>query len=298
MLRDITNKVVIITGATDGIGLETARKLAIHKPRLVLVGRNTQKGLAVAEELRKESGNINIEFFTADLSSQAEIRSFVEKFKSKYDRLDILINNAGAYFPKKLYSADGFEMTFALNHLGYFLVTNLLMDYLLKSAPSRIINVSSMAHTSARLNINDLNSDGRYSPWNAYATSKLENLYFTYELGNRLKGSGVTVNAVHPGLVNSQFGKQGGGPFMAAFRLMQKVSGKTPAIGAKTSIYLAISDEVEGVSGRYFADEKQSKSSKASYDKAVSKKLWDISEKLTKSKLDEIISQVSTKKTV
>jgi NAD(P)-dependent dehydrogenase (short-subunit alcohol dehydrogenase family) len=282
MNRDIANKVVIITGATDGMGLETARELARHNPRLVLVGRNAEKGLRVVDSLKKESGNKDIEFFAADLSSQADIRDFVKKFKARYARLDILINNAGAYFPKKLISADGLEMTFALNHLGYFLLTNLLLDYLTKSAPSRVISVSSMAHSNARFDIDNLNSDDKYSPWNAYATSKLENLYFTYELADRLKGSGVTVNAVHPGLVNSQFGKQGGGLFLVIFRLMQKFSGKTPANGAKTSIYLALSNEVEGVSGAYFADEKRSESSKKSHDKVISKKLWDVSESLTK----------------
>ena len=284
MNRDITGKVIIITGATDGMGLETARELAKHNPRLVLVGRNTEKGLRIVDELKKESGNKGIEFFAADLSSQEDIRDFVERFKAKYDRLDILINNAGAYFPKKMISADSFEMTFALNHLGYFLLTYLLLDYLVESSPSRIINVSSMAHTGAKFDIDNLNSKDRYSPRNAYATSKLENLYFTYELAERLKGTGVTVSAVHPGLVNSQFGKQGSGPFLAIFRIMQKYSGKTPANGAKTSIYLALSDEVEGISGGYFADEKRSESSEVSHDKALAKKLWDISEKLTKLK--------------
>jgi NAD(P)-dependent dehydrogenase (short-subunit alcohol dehydrogenase family) len=284
MNRDITNIVIIVTGATDGVGLETARELAKHNPKLVLVGRNIEKGLRVVEELKKESGNKEIEFFAADLSSQSDIRDFANNFQAKYDRLDVLVNNAGAYFPSKLVSVDGFEMTFALNHLGYFLLTNLLLATLKKSAPSRIINVSSMAHFSARFDIIKLNSEDKYSPWNAYATSKLENLYLTYELAEKLKGTGVTVNAVHPGLVNSKFGKQGGGPFLAIFRIMQKYSGKTPANGAKTSIYLALSDEVEGTTGAYFADEKRSESSKASHDKVVAKKLWQISEKLTKLK--------------
>jgi len=284
MNRDITNKIVIITGATDGMGLETARELAKHNPKLVLVGRNSVKGSRVVEELIKESGNNSIEFFSADLSSQKDIREFVEKFKAKYDHLDMLINNAGAYFPEKLISADGFEMTFALNHLGYFLLTNILLDYLKKSTPSRIINISSGAHMMAKFDINNLNSDGKYDAWNAYSTSKLENLYFTYELAEKLNSTGVTVNAIHPGLVNSQFGKKGKGITLAIFQALQKLIGKTAANGAKTAIYLALSDEVEGITGSYFADEKLSKSSEVSHDKEIAKKLWEISEKLTKLK--------------
>ncbi len=282
MNRDITHKVILITGATDGMGLETARALAKHNPRLVLVGRNATKGQRVVEELKQESGNQAIEFMQADLSAQQDIRELVKTFKSKYDRLDVLINNAGAYIPVKQLSADGFEMTFALNHLGYFLLTNLLLDELTRSAPSRIINISSAAHASARFDINNLNSEGKYSPWNAYATSKLENLYFTYELADRLKGTDVTVNAVHPGLVNSQFGKQGSGPFLAIFRLMQKFIGKTAANGAKTSIYLALADEVEGITGSYFANEKMAQSSKVSQDREMGRKLWEMSEKMTR----------------
>ena len=281
MNRDITNKVIVITGATDGMGLVTAEELAKHGPKLVLIGRNLEKCNSVVEHLKRQSGNQNIEFLQADLSSQTDIRRVADEFKEKYDRLDILINNAGAYFPKKMVSEDGYEMTFALNHFGYFLLTNLLLDTIKHSAPARIINISSTAHSSAKIDWNDINMEKKYHPWLAYANSKLMNLYFTYELAGRLIGTGVTVNAVHPGLVNSQFGKQGGGPFLAIFRAMQKGSGKTPENGARTAIYLALSDEIEGVTGEYFADEKLSKSSKVSRDKTLAKKLWDISEKET-----------------
>jgi len=277
MNRDISNKVIVITGATDGVGLATATELAKHKPKLVLIARNQKKGDEVVLKLKRESGNDNIEFMKADLSSQKEIRRVVREFKGKYDRLDVLINNVGAVFEKRLETVDGYEMTFALNHLGYFLLTTLLLDTIVESAPARIINVSSMVHTNAKINFDDLNSKKKYSSWSAYATSKLENLYFTYELARKLEDTGVTVNAVHPGLVDSNFGKQGEKVPLFIYKMLTKFGGKTPAEGAKTSIYLALSDEVEGISGEYFANEKLSKSSDLSHDRRNAQKLWEVS---------------------
>ena len=173
-------------------------------------------------------------------------------------------------------------MTFALNHLGYFLLTNLLLDLLIKSAPSRIINISSGLHSRAKVDFSNLNYEKGFTTMKAYGSSKLENLYFTYELARRIKDTGVTVNAVHPGIVNSNFGKQGKTIILSIFNLMQKYIGKTPEKGAKTAIYLALSKEVEGISGQYFANETMSQSSKLSHDPKIAKKLWDVSEKLVK----------------
>jgi NAD(P)-dependent dehydrogenase (short-subunit alcohol dehydrogenase family) len=282
MNRRLINKVVVITGATSGIGLATAKKLAQHGARLVLISRNSDKGEKVVHDLREVTGNNSIEFMQSDLSSQDSIRKVAKSFRKKYDRLDILINNAGAAFSEYELSDDGLEMTFALNHLGYFLLTNLLLDLLVKSAPSRIINISSGIHSRAKVDFDNLNFEQGFTTMKAYGSSKLENLYFTYELAKRLKGTGVTVNAVHPGIVNSNFGKDGRSISFAIFNHMQKYIGKTPDQGAKTAIYLALSDEVEGVSGEYFANEKLSRSSKLSHDPAIAKQLWEISERLVK----------------
>lgn len=274
-------KVCLVTGATAGIGAVTARELARMGATVVGVGRNPVKCASVSESIRIETGNAQVEYFSADLSSQAQVRQLAETFKQRYNRLDVLVNNAGAYYFTHQESVDGIELTFALNHLGYFLLTNLLIDLIKASAPARIVNVSSESHQSARINFANLNGRGFYKSWTAYSQSKLANLLFTYELARWLEGTGVTANALHPGFVASNFAQNNGWLVAWGTRVAQKLAGRTPQEGARTIIYLATSPEVEGVSGKYFIDEKAVASSPASYDETTARRLWEASEQMT-----------------
>ncbi|MGB9800371.1 MAG: SDR family oxidoreductase [Thermanaerothrix sp.] len=280
MVSWINGKTVLITGATDGIGKVTARELAKQGAQVVIVGRNPEKTARVAEELRQVGNPAMVDYLVADLASQASIRQMVATFRQRYDQLHVLINNAGAYFTRRQISPDGLEMTFALNHLGYFLTTLLLLDVIKASAPARIINVSSTAHNGARLNFDDLQNERGYNGWRAYSQSKLANLYFTYELARRLEGTGVTVNALHPGFVASRFAHNNHDPIAWGFRLVQRLFAISPEEGAQTSIYLATADEIAGVSGRYFVNKRPVPSSAASYDRAAAQRLWEISLRL------------------
>lgn len=279
---NIEGKTCLITGATAGIGLATAQVLAARGGHMVLVGRNEEKCRTTAEQLRTEMSNPDISYLVADLSQQAEIRRLAEEVKQTYPRLDVLLNNAGAVFTSRQESADGIEMTLALNHLNYFLLTNLLLDLLIASTPARIINVASVAHESGRINFDDLqNRRGLYNGLNAYNQSKLANLLFTYELDRRLpKDSGVTVNALHPGVVASNFGQNNGFAGQIIRLILSPFAISTEA-GAQTSIYLADSPDVANTSGQYFVRQKAVKSSPASYDEAAAQRLWQISEELT-----------------
>jgi NAD(P)-dependent dehydrogenase (short-subunit alcohol dehydrogenase family) len=262
-------KICLVTGATDGVGKVTARELARAGATVVGVGRNPEKIKTVLAEIGDTPGSL--EFLTADLSSQAEVRALAEAFKRKYDRLHVLVNNAGALFTRYHESVDGIEMTFALNHLSYFLLTNLLLDTIRASVPARIINVSSSAHEGNTINFDDLNHQRHYREWTAYGASKLANILFTYELARRLADKGVTVNAVHPGFVNTNFQRAAGlnmrGPL-------------TPEEGADTQIWLAQSSEVEGITGKYFVRRHDTRSSNISYDQAVARRLWEVSAQL------------------
>ena len=262
------NKICLVTGATDGIGKITVRELAKAGATVIGVGRSPAKIQATINEIGKTSGSV--EFLTADLSSQAQIRALAEIFKSKYDRLDVLVNNAGALFQTYRETVDGVEMTFALNHLSYFLLTNLLLDCIPKGG--RIINVSSNAHEGSTINFDDLGYKRSYSAWTAYGASKLANILFTYELARRLNGKGITANAVHPGFVNTNFQRAAGlnmrGPL-------------TPEEGADTQNWLAQAPDVEGVTGKYFVRRRDTRSSDVSYDKSIARRLWDVSAKLT-----------------
>ncbi len=272
-------KVVLITGATNGIGLESARAIAKMGARVVIVGRNPQKTQEVAAQLTRESGT-EVSGIVGDLSLMREVRKVAAEFRERFDRLDVLLNNAGAVFTTHQRTDEGNEMTFALNHLSYFLLTHLLLDMLKASAPSRIVNVSSSAHRIGGLDFDNLQSEKGYNAFAAYGRSKLENVMFTYELARRLEGTGVTANALHPGVVRTGFGHNNGGIVSAATRVLQ-LFGISAEQGAQTSIYLATSPEVEGVSGKYFEKSKPVKSSPASYDEAAWKRLWEISEALT-----------------
>ena len=272
--QNMNGKTVVVTGATDGIGKVTALELARMGARLGLVGRNPEKTMAVAEELRQMSGNANIDPWVADLSLMGQTRRLAEELKQRYDRLDVLVNNAGAFNASRVETSEGLEMTFALNHMSYMILTLELLALLKASAPSRIVNVSSAAHFGGRLDLNDLQSKRKYSGWLVYSRSKLANIYFTYELARRLDGSGVTVNALHPGFVATKFGQNNGGVVKPFVKFSQRIWAITPEQGAQTSIYLASSPEVEGVSGRYFARSKAVPSSPVSYDKDIAAELW------------------------
>ena len=262
-------KTILITGTTDGIGKQTALDLAKTGATILLHGRNPARGERVLREIRNATGNGRIEIFIADLASLKQVRNLAEQVHQKHDSLDVLINNAGVYETTRKITQDGFEMTFAVNHLAPFLLTLLLLDLLIKSAPSRIINVSSIAHASS-IDFENLQGEKHYGGYEAYSLSKLCNILFTYELAQRLKGGGVTVNCLHPGVINTKLLKTGWG-----------MGGSPVTEGCKTSVYLATAPELAKVTGKYFMNKRQKKSSRISYDTETQTKLWQISEQLT-----------------
>jgi NAD(P)-dependent dehydrogenase (short-subunit alcohol dehydrogenase family) len=275
----VQNKIVLVTGATNGIGFEAARALAVKGTTIVGVGRSAQKSADAARRIIRATGNDRVEFLTADLSVQAEVRKLAEDFKRKYDHLDVLLNNAGAFFATRATSQDGIEMTWALNHLNYFLLTGQLLDVLKASAPARIVNVSSAAHHRVKgIHFDDVEFTRGYRSWDAYGHSKLANILFTYELARRLRGTAVTANALHPGFVATGFGHNNSGIVNFGVHLAQRVAAKRPAEGAQTSVYLASAPDVEGVTGQYFVDSRPTRSSPATYDNVVAARLWALSE--------------------
>jgi NAD(P)-dependent dehydrogenase (short-subunit alcohol dehydrogenase family) len=274
--NNLSDKVCLVTGATSGIGEVTAEALATMGASVVMLSRNPGRCTRTAERIRSKSGNPAVDFLVADLSSQAEIRRVATEFRQRYDRLDILVNNAGGFFLKRQESSDGIELTFALNHLNYFLLTNLLLDLLKASAPARIVNVSSGAHNGGRIDFEDLQGKRSYGGWKAYSQSKLANVLFTYELARRLDGDQVTVNALHPGFVATGFAKNNG--WFASIGLsIVHLFARKPEEGARTVIYLASSPEVAGVTGKYFHDGKPVPSDPVSYNVETARKLWQVS---------------------
>jgi NAD(P)-dependent dehydrogenase (short-subunit alcohol dehydrogenase family) len=270
------SKICLITGGTNGIGKSTALALARMGATVVIVGRNAAKTAQVVEEIRATSGNKNVDSLLADLSSQQAVRHLAGEFKSKYPHLHVLLNNAGAAFLKRQLSVDGIEMTLALNHLAYFLLTNLLLDALKASAPARIINVSSDAHASGKIEFDNLQGERAYG-FQTYGNSKLANILFTMELARRTEGTGVTANALHPGLVATGFGKNAGGLIAALFGLVAPLVARSPAKGAETSIYLASSPSVEGLTGKYFYDSRVILPAPQATDRVAARRLWDVS---------------------
>ena len=273
-------KVVLITGGTSGIGKAAATALAGMGATVVTTGRNEERGKRALQEIREESGNDGVELILADLTVQDEVRRLAEELRERHNQLEVLVNNAGLVLSERTETPDGIETQLAINHLAPFLLTNLLLDLLKESAPSRIVTVSSDAHRWAKIDLDDLQSRKRYRGMQVYGKTKLANIMFTYELAERLEGTGVTANCMHPGGVNTNFGNNQGGPMNLLFRLFKPFM-RSPEQGADTLIYLASSPEVEGMTGKYLADRKVKAASDAAYDETTRKRLWEASEELT-----------------
>jgi NAD(P)-dependent dehydrogenase (short-subunit alcohol dehydrogenase family) len=275
----MTGRTVLVTGGTGGIGKATAAGLARLGARVAITGRDRRRADEAAAEIRAAGGPA-VDVFVADMSSQAEVRRLAGEVLDVLPRLDVLVNNVGGFWNSRRVTVDGLEYTLALNHLAPFLLTHLLADRLKESAPARIVTVSSDAQRLGRIDFDDLQGERSWSGQRAYNQSKLANILFTHELARRLRGTGVTANAVHPGVVRTGFGAEDPGgiqrmitPFMWLL--------KSPEQGARTSIHLASAPELEGVTGQFFANSRPRRSSKRSYDDAVATRLWNVSCALT-----------------
>ena len=281
----IKDKICLITGANSGIGKQTAFELNRMGANVVMFCRNKQRAENAMNDIKNENGNTNIDLIIGDLADLDSVRQAVSEFKNKYDKLHVLINNAGSINAKKQLTVDGFEKTWGTNYLGHFLLTMLLLEKLKASAPSRIIILSSIMHKYTSKNpLEDMNYEHKkYKHFEAYGNSKLMNLWFTYELARKLEGTGVTVNAVHPGIIRTRFGKNKDNPWW--YRLIYTIGGpflNSVAKGARTPVYLASSDEVSGITGKYWVKSKQKKSSKLSRNIELQKQLWEKSLEFTK----------------
>jgi NAD(P)-dependent dehydrogenase (short-subunit alcohol dehydrogenase family) len=268
----LAGKTVVITGATSGIGFQTALRLAALGARLALVGRDPARGEAARAAIRDETPGCDIALFTADLSSMAETRRLAEELLAALPTIDILINNAGAIFPRRSTTVDGLERTFALNHMACFLLTDLLRERLVASAPSRIVVVASRAHRHATIDFADLQTEHRYGGWRAYCRSKLANILFTRELARRLAGTGVSAHCLHPGFVASRFGDEPGGVFGFGVAIAKRLFAVTPEQGALTSVHVAVADNL--VPGGYYVDSALAIPSTAAQDDAAAEQLW------------------------
>jgi len=278
-MAESSGKVCLITGATSGIGAAAALAAARSGGTVVIVGRKERKCIQQVSKIRRTVPGAHADYLVADLSSQQQVRDLASQFIARYPRLDILINNAGAYFGKRELSVDGLEMNFALNHMAYFLLTNLLLGRLNEAPSGRIVVVSSGAHANGKIDYDDLQTERDYSLGKAYARSKLANVLFTYALARRLGGTRTTVNALHPGLVATNLGSNNNW-LRTKLRNLLKRQMLTPEAGAKTIVYLALSEEVKNVSGKYFYECKAIPSSKDSYNEADQERLWQMSERL------------------
>jgi len=281
MANDLEGKVILVTGATEGIGKAAALDFAKRGATLVLVGRNRDKSERVLAELKAESGNDKIELLLGDLSKMAEVRAVADAFRAKHDRLDVLVNNAGAVFMEHQLSADGIELTFALNHVAYFVLTTRLLDILQKTPGARVVSTSSGAHHMGKLDLDTITKRNGKAGFAAYGDSKLANILFTRELARRLAPSGGTANAIHPGYVRTGFGLNNTSRLMGLSKLVSKYLARTPEKGAETIIWLATSPEAAKFNGEYFYDMKVARTSKRAKDDALAKGLWELSEKLS-----------------
>ena len=286
-MTDMAGKVIVITGGNTGIGKEAAVGLASLGARVVVTSRNEERGRSARKEIAERSGNDSVDVMPLDLASFRSIRSFAAEALDRFDHLDVLVNNAGLILYRRAETKEGFEETFGVNHLGHFLLTDLLLERLRAGAPSRVVVVSSGAHKGARrgLDFDDLQSERKYKWAKAYSKSKLANIWFTRELARRLDGTGVTVNALHPGFVRSEFGRGGdlGGIYGWGIKYLASPFAISPEKGARTTIYLASSPEVADVSGGYFFKSKPATPSAVAQDDDAASRLWDASEKLVAS---------------
>ena len=281
-------KRVLITGATNGIGKQAALKIAALGAAVTIVGRNESKTRAVCSGLQAGSGNDNVDWLLGDLSSMDEVRRVAEAFRARHERLDVLLNNAGVVSSEYQASADGYEMTFALNHMSYYLLTLLLLDMLKTTAQeegeARIINVSSSVHKTAKredIQPAALRKPAKFRSFRAYGASKLLNLYFTYELARRLDSSRVTVNAVHPGFVNTGLSTNISGILPRVLKLVMRVFGTTPQVAARTIVYLATAPEIAGINGKYWSHLAVQESNELSHDREAQQRIWDFSAEIS-----------------
>lgn len=279
MNTDMKNRICLVTGGTDGIGKATALGLAKLGATVVLVGRNTSKAGHVVDEIRRATQNPHIEAIIADLSSLNQVRNLAEKFKARYKRLDVLVNNAGLVTRERGLSEDGFELMFAVNYLAPFLLTNLLLDVIKASAPARIVNVASMSYKWGQIDFDDLQSGQDFDYRQAYYQTRLGMVLFTFALARRLDGSGVTANVLHPGIVKTNLSHNYmGNP---VFRFFEQLIAVSPQKGAETGLYLATSPEVEGITGEYFSKKKAQPAAETARNQRLQERLWDVSEALS-----------------
>ena len=279
--QPLFDKICLVTGATAGIGKITATALAAQGAELVIHGRNQEKAEITVNQIKAETGNHQVSYLLADFSDLDQVRNLAAEFQEKFDHLHVLVNNAGAFFNKRIPTSYGVEMTFLINHLAPFLLTNLLLETLKASTPARIINVSSEAHRQGVINFEDLGFEKGYFGIKAYGRSKLANLLFTYELAQSLEGTGVSVNAVHPGHIATDIWKTNFGVMGPVLKWFMSRIALSPEEGAENSIFLATSPEVEGIHGKYFIKNEPAQSSPASYDEEIAHRLWKLSAELT-----------------
>ena len=273
---DVKDKTILVTGATDGIGRRTALDLARMGARVLIHGRNKEKGIRVMDELNRETCNEKLALYVADFSSLRDVRRMADEIKREQSHLHVLVNNAGSFFTERELNADGLEMTFVVNHLAAFLLTNLLVDLMKESAPARVVTVESSAHFNVKeIDWENLQGQKSYNGFDAYALSKLANICTMKELAARLAGSGVTVNMAHPGVVDTKL-----------LRMSYKLQGVSVEEGAETPVYLASEPEVEGITGKYFSRKVEKRMSDLAMDPRNWKKFWDISEALTMKYMD------------
>lgn len=276
----MAGKIVLVTGATGGIGKATAIALANMGARVGITGCDLSRSEAAAADIRAASGNQPVDAFAGDLSSQAEVRRLAGAVLDTYPRLDVLINNVGGFWAHRHETADGLEHTFALNHMAPFLLTNLLLERLKASAPARIVTISSGAQSMGRIDFDDLQGAHNYSGQRAYSQSKLASVMFTNELARRLEGTGVTATSVHPGVVRTKFGAEDQAWFFSLISGLVRPLLKTPAQGAATPVHMASSPEVDGITGGFFANRKPKAANKTASDRALSARLWAVSSAL------------------